>query len=80
MIRGNGVQISRVAKAFQPIVLVPAVPQYPCPPGGMQGALGNPLQAFLLRRGFAINLLQAERIVLQVDVGVGQSWDDGAPT
>jgi len=54
------------------------MPQNPFPFFDGLGALRHAAQTFLQRGGFAVHFLQAERVMLQVQMRVGETGQDDA--
>jgi hypothetical protein len=62
-----------------PFILIPAMTQHPFAGLGISCPLPHPPQAFFLRLRFAIHFGQSQRIMLDVDVRIGQTGQDGRP-
>ena len=65
---------------MRPHILIPTVTENPIAGFGLLNALLDAAQAFLLGVYFAVDFLQTERILLQMQMRVGETRGDHAPT
>src|SRR6185503_7461569 len=78
IVRRNRIQFS-CSRPGSPDVLIPAVTQNPLSGFGFPGPLFHAAQTFFFCSGFTVNLLQAEGIMLQMQMSISETRHNEAP-